>query len=133
MGQNYRTPAQESGLDKLADSTYDSRGQGYSSGPGGGSGSGGRGGEPTAQNPATGDHLKPKGKNLHEVDSFEGEENASFKYGNDVGGENDPGRQATGVFQARPAAGNAAYPTAKKEGAQLDQGGFENLDNDRNA
>ncbi|KAL9054717.1 MAG: hypothetical protein Q9162_003997 [Coniocarpon cinnabarinum] len=141
-GRNYRTPAQEPGLDKFADSTYSEGGggQGYEanagSAPAQNVGDAPRAFQPQARR--TEEQLKVKGRNLQEVSSFEGEEeatNASMKYGNEVGGENDPGRQAEQAFANRTAtaAGDAAYPSAGKQGPNLGHGGFENLNADENA
>ena len=132
MQGQYRTPTQESGLDKFADSTYSESGSGQSRNVGD---------TPSAYSTdarATAEHLKPKGRNLQEVSDFgeaENAPNASMQYGNEIGGENDPGRQAEQAFANRTAvsAGDAAYPGAGKQGPDVNQGGFERLNADEQA
>lgn len=140
-GKDYQTPAQIPGLDKFADSTYDtgSGGSTYNTSRGGPQQSS-TGTAPTATQPGTGlsgDHLKPKGKNLHEVDTFDNEEqapNASFKYGQDVGSKYDPGYAAEQGFEHLNAkvADDSGY-SGGKQGFQGGQGGFERLGSDERA
>ena len=132
-------------MDKFADSTYDPRSTGETSGSstggasGDATGTGGTSAEYSAQHPAgvNEGNLKPKGRNIQEVGTFEDEErapNASFQF-QDIESKDDPGRYATRAFENANAkvAADAGRPLAGKEGFQGGQGGYENLDSERQA